>query len=93
MAREGAISEYRNVVLTVSGPALPIDALRAVTNTIKEIEGRYAMLGATGQPDQTAVAIKRTGVLGFQVHNFTLTTVLATATYTFAYVSTTLDFS
>jgi hypothetical protein len=49
---------------------------------------QYAKLGAVGVPDVIAKAVLATGAIPFQIHSFTVTTVMETGTYTFLYIET-----
>lgn len=100
MARQNAISEYRNVSIefsnaagTIDGSevaqiAAPLDAFKAAIELVTRLEGQYAKLGATGAPDLTAKSVLATGAIPFQIHSFTVTSVMATGTYTILYVET-----
>ena len=68
--------------------AAPIDSFKAALGLVTEVEGRYAKLGAAGVPDLTDATVLATGALPFQIHVYTVTTVMATATYKFIYVET-----
>ena len=100
MSVQNAISEYRNVKIAfdnaagaidgseVAQIAAPLDAFKAAIEVVTRLEGQYAKLGAAGVPDLTAKAVLATGALPFQIHSFTVTTVMATGVYTFIYVET-----
>ena len=95
-----AISGFRNITVafdnaatTVDGSEVaqigaPVDAFNAALGLANQIESKYAKLGAAGVPDLTAKSILVTGHLPFQIHVFTLTTVMATGAYEFLYVET-----
>jgi hypothetical protein len=95
-----AISSFRNVKIAfdnaagaidgseVSQVGAPLDAFKAAIGLANEVESKYAKLGAAGVPDLTAASILVTGHLPFQIHVFTLTTVMATGSYQFIYVET-----
>lgn len=100
MAIKQAISEFRNVTIefsnahdTIDGSevaqiAAPIDAFKAAIALVEQMEGKYAKLGAAGVPDLTDAAVLGTGAVPFQIHSFTVTSVMATGSYEFLYVET-----
>ena len=97
---KNAISGYRTVKVAfddAAGQAIvdqtaqiaaPIDAFKAAIGFVEKREGVYAKLGASGAPDLTDASIIVTGALPFQIHVFTVTTVMATGNYIFVYVET-----
>lgn len=93
MARENAISEYRNVSITFENGvdaqvAAPLDAYKAAVGVVTRLEGEFEKLGAAGVPDMTDKAVLATGSLPFQIHAFEFTTVMATGSYQIVYVET-----
>lgn len=100
MARETAIGEFRSVTVAFDDAAgqdildqtaqvaAPLDAFKAAMRLVKENEGNYNRYGAAGVPDVTAKTILATGSLNNVIHQFTLTTVMATGSYIFIYVAT-----
>lgn len=100
MAKETAISEYRNVTMAFDDAAgqdildqtaqvaAPLDAFKAATRLVKENEANYARYGASGVPDLAGKTLKATGSDPNVIHTFTLTTTMATGTYIFLYVGT-----
>lgn len=91
MPIRNAQSEFRNVTvsITYAVPAtnLPIDAIKAATNKIEEIEGQY-FKNPSSVTDLAGAAVIVTGTQNFQVHVFNVTTTIATGTYGFEYVET-----
>ena len=87
--RQRAISEFRNVILNngVAQIAAPIDAQFAMLNIVEEQEGLYD-LNPAGATDLAGATVLSTGRLNSQIHVFTVTTDLANATYSIAYVET-----
>lgn len=88
-----AISEVRNVIVTFDDGAaaqlaMPIDAYKAAIEKVDVMEGRFAKGGAALVPDLTDATVLITGALPFQIHRFTVTTVMATGNYEFVYVET-----
>lgn len=87
--RQRAISEFRNVILNngVAQIEAPIDANFAMLNIVEEIEGRYN-IDPTNVTDLTGATVLSTGRLNSKIHVFTVTTTVATGTYSIAYVET-----
>lgn len=95
-----AITSFRNVKVAFDNAAVaidgsevaqipaPPDAFSAAFGLVREIESRYAKLGAAGVADLTGASILVVGHLPFQIHVFTITTVMATGSYQFIYVET-----
>lgn len=95
-----AISGFRNIKIafdnaanTIDGSEVPqisapIDAISAAIGLAKELEAKYSKLGASGVPDLTDKSVLVTGHLPFQIHTFTVSTVMATGSYQFIYVET-----
>lgn len=93
MSIKKALTEFRTVKVTFDdGTAAqlvaPIDSYKAALALVEKMEGQYSKLGAAGVPDLTAKAVLATGGKPFQVHSFTVTTVMATGSYQFVYVET-----
>lgn len=100
MSVRNAISEYRNVTVAFDNAAVaidgsevaqiaaPVDSFKAALELVAVMEGNYAKLGAAGVPDLTAKAVLATGTLPFQIHSYTVTTVMATGAYQFIYIET-----
>lgn len=91
--RRNAITEARDVIVTFDdGTAAqlgaPIDSYKAALEKVAQLEGQFALQGAAGVPDLTDATALVTGNLPFQIHVFTLTTVMATGNYEFVYVET-----
>lgn len=81
----------RNVLVTMTDGGsilLPIDAYKAALVVVDELEDKYARLGASSTPDLVAKDIIAIGSSPYQVHLYELTTVMANATYAFAYQET-----
>ena len=96
MSVRNAITEARNVTVTFDDGtaaqiAMPIDAYKAAIEKVTAIEGKYAKLGAAAVPDLTGVSVLMTGNLPFQIHVFTVTTVMASGSYELVYVETVPD--
>jgi hypothetical protein len=68
--------------------AAPIDSFKAALELVTKIEGVYFKLGAAGAPDLTDATVIASGALPFQIHVYTVSTVMATGTYKFIYVET-----
>lgn len=66
-------------------PAMSADAYKAVVKRVEEIEKKYNENSAS-VVDVTAKKVILTGNTPYKVYVFDLTTVLATATYTFEFV-------
>lgn len=84
----------RDITVTVSGN-LPLDALRAITEEVNTTEARFEKQGAfnantnpNGVADVTTKERILTGATPHAIYVFTLTRVLATGKYTFAYTAT-----
>lgn len=100
MARENSISEFRSVTVAFDNAAgkdivnqtaqvaAPVDAIKAAIRLVKENEGNYNRYGASGVPDLVNKTILCTGSIPNVIHQFTLTTVMANASYVFIYVAT-----
>lgn len=82
-----AITEFRALGdVSITGAAISIDAQKAAVKLIADLEAKYAKLGAAGAPDLTAATVIKTGSLPYQVHVFTVTTVMANGDYTIVFV-------
>lgn len=84
---ENAISEYRNVTVTFTGGAAPIDSYKAAMEVVKTAEGKYFKNPAL-VTDLVAAPVLCTGALPFQIHVFEVTLTKATGIYIFDYVET-----
>ena len=83
-----AISEFRNVIINnnVAQIAAPIDAHFAMLHLVKKKESEYFKNPAIA--DLAGVTVVSTGCRNDQIHFFTVTTTLATGTYSIQYVET-----
>ena len=82
-----ALTEFRNVTVTFTGGARPIDAHSAAITQIRAIEEQYAH-NPDSVTDLTTQRVVLVGRTPYQVYVFNLTSVKATGTYTYAYVET-----
>ena len=84
-------TEFRNVTFELNYAApdntLPIDAIFAVSTSIREQEKIYAY-NPTELVDISSVRTVLTGRHPYQVHVFNLTRTVATGTYEYEYVET-----
>ena len=78
-----ALVEPRGVALTLTN-AMTVDAIRAVTERILSLEAQYAA-DSGSVADLTAAVSVLTGKTPFKVYVFTVTSVMATGTYTFVF--------
>ena len=86
-----ALTETRDVTITITGAPMPIDAYDAITRRVKDLECKYRnSLDETGTSvgltDVTAVKSVITGNTPYQIYVFDLTTDFAGGVYTFAFV-------
>lgn len=72
----------RPIVFTISGAALTHEAVKAAIAKVQELEDLY-VINPTGIADLTAATAVLTGLTPYKIFVFTLTTVMATGTYTF----------
>lgn len=82
-----AYSEFRDVKITfgtiAEQTALPIDAIKAATLKVQEMEYAYAQ--GTLTADLSDVVVPMTGSSRFKLYSFNVTTVLANGEYTFTF--------
>lgn len=83
--RGQAITEKRNVTITVTGAPMSIDAYHAVNNKVELLEALYHQ-NPSAAADLTAQASVFTGKLPFKIYTFNVTTVYANGEYTFTFV-------
>ena len=99
MARQNAISEYRNVTIEFSNAAgaidgsevaqiaAPLDAFHAALELVARIENQYAERPSSFT-DLAGASVLQTGRLPFSIHSFTVTTTIASGAYEIIYVET-----
>lgn len=89
MAQEKAISGYRDIKVTFTNTlAASFEFYKAALRKVRDLEGRYAQLGATAVPDLTAVTTTATGAIPFETYQFKITSVMLTGVYTLEYLAT-----
>ena len=84
-------SNRRDVTVTITGAPMPLDAYKAVYKKVEEFEDKYYnSLNESGTSEGltniTAASAVLTGTTAYKVYAFTVTTVYATGTYTFAFI-------
>lgn len=89
MAKEKAITGYRDIKVTFTTTLnAPMEFYKAAIKKVRDLESRYADLGAAGVPDLTAVTTTATGALLHETYQFKITSVMLTGVYTLEYLAT-----
>lgn len=87
MSVRQAITEFRDVDITITGSPMPIDAYKAVIERVALLEGQWAKNpDAAANPDLKDVPAVFTGTLPFQLYVFNVTAVNAAGVYEFEFV-------
>lgn len=84
------LTEHRDVDITISGGPMPLDAYKAITQKVQDVEDTYANNSSTpdiGTPGtQVAVSVVLTGATPYKVYSFDVYADLSAGTYNFAFV-------
>ena len=92
-----SLSELRDVVITITGSPMPIDAYKAVTKRVEDLESQYLnSLDEAGVSqnlsdigtDVAPVKLVVTGTTAYKIYVFDFYTDFANATYVFDFVET-----
>lgn len=89
MGKEKAITGFRDIKVTYTTTLnAPLEFYKAALLKVRNLEAKYADLGAAAVPDLTGVTTTCVGAIPFETYQFKITSVMATGVYTLEYLAT-----